>query len=69
MVELVIEDELQPARQDRFASFQSFTAMPGSFTKSVVHPHARHWTANGKRETPLLASSPLFSPQAGQAFS
>jgi hypothetical protein len=26
------------------ASLHSFTAMLGSFTKSVVHPHSRHWT-------------------------
>jgi hypothetical protein len=50
------------------ASFQSFTAMRGSFTKSVVHPHARHWALKGNREPSRLTISPFFSPQTGQAF-
>src|SRR5256885_8351082 len=48
-----------------FASFQSFTSMPGSFTKSVVHPHARHWTPKGNREPSRLTISPSLLPHAG----
>ncbi len=53
-----------------FASFQSFSATPGSLTKSVAKPHARHSTRYGKREgSSLVFSSPIFLPQEGQAFS
>jgi hypothetical protein len=40
-------------------------ATPGSFTQSVVHPHARHWTLKGNREPSRLTISPPFLPHAG----